>query len=102
MQVVLAAERRGGVHGADGAGRRFRRRRRRTKAVKQDDGSWHIEGVKRFITSGGSDDMFENIFHLVLARPGVRPGTKGLFTLRPEVPLRLRDRANSASVTVSS
>ena len=24
----------------------------RTKAVKQEDGSWHIEGVKRFITSG--------------------------------------------------
>ena len=51
----------------------------RTKAIKQDDGSWHIEGVKRFITSGDSDDMFENIFHLVLARPeGAGPGTKGL------------------------
>ncbi|WP_333619299.1 acyl-CoA dehydrogenase [Dietzia sp.] len=51
----------------------------RTKAVQQDDGSWHIEGVKRFITSGDSDDMFENIFHLVLARPeGAGPGTKGL------------------------
>ena len=51
----------------------------RTKAVKQDDGSWHIEGVKRFITSADSDDMFENIFHLVLARPeGAGPGTKGL------------------------
>ncbi|HJC28328.1 MAG TPA: acyl-CoA dehydrogenase [Candidatus Dietzia intestinipullorum] len=51
----------------------------RTKAVKQDDGSWHLEGVKRFITSADSDDMFENIFHLVLARPeGAGPGTKGL------------------------
>lgn len=51
----------------------------RTKAVKQDDGTWHIEGVKRFITSADSDDMFENIFHLVLARPeGAGPGTKGL------------------------
>src|SRR6202041_3553291 len=51
----------------------------RTKAVQQDDGSWHIDGVKRFITSGDSDDMFENIFHLVLARPeGAGPGTKGL------------------------
>ncbi|MFD4366710.1 acyl-CoA dehydrogenase [Rhodococcus sp. NPDC058521] len=51
----------------------------RTKAVKQDDGSWHIEGVKRFITSGDSDDLFENIMHLVLARPeGAGPGTKGL------------------------
>jgi len=51
----------------------------RTKAVKQEDGSWHIDGVKRFITSADSDDLFENIFHLVLARPeGAGPGTKGL------------------------
>ncbi len=54
----------------------------RTKAVQQDDGTWHIEGVKRFITSG-EHDMSENIIHLVLARPqGVEgkggPGTKGL------------------------
>ncbi|MEV6393070.1 acyl-CoA dehydrogenase [Nocardia xishanensis] len=51
----------------------------RTKAIKQEDGTWHIEGVKRFITSGDSDDLFENIMHLVLARPeGAGPGTKGL------------------------
>jgi alkylation response protein AidB-like acyl-CoA dehydrogenase len=51
----------------------------RTKAVQQDDGSWHLDGVKRFITSADSDDLFENIFHLVLARPeGAKPGTKGL------------------------
>ncbi len=51
----------------------------RTKAVQQDDGTWHIEGVKRFITSADSDDLFENLFHLVLARPeGAGPGTKGL------------------------
>ncbi|MFT2015908.1 acyl-CoA dehydrogenase [Streptomyces sp. 796.1] len=50
----------------------------RTKAVRQDDGSWHIEGVKRFITSG-EHDMSENILHYVLARPeGHGPGTKGL------------------------
>jgi alkylation response protein AidB-like acyl-CoA dehydrogenase len=50
----------------------------RTKAVQQPDGTWHIEGVKRFIT-GGEHDMAENIFHLVLARPqGAGPGTKGL------------------------
>ncbi|MFF0339445.1 acyl-CoA dehydrogenase [Kribbella sp. NPDC004875] len=54
----------------------------RTKATLQEDGSWHIEGVKRFITSG-EHDMTENIVHLVLARPqgidGVGgPGTKGL------------------------
>jgi alkylation response protein AidB-like acyl-CoA dehydrogenase len=51
----------------------------RTKAVKQADGSWHLDGVKRFITSADSGDMFENILHLVLARPeGAGPGTKGL------------------------
>ncbi|ANW19170.1 acyl-CoA dehydrogenase [Streptomyces clavuligerus] len=50
----------------------------RAKAVRQEDGSWHIEGVKRFITSG-EHDMSENILHYVLARPeGAGPGTKGL------------------------
>ncbi len=51
----------------------------RTKAIAQPDGSWHIEGVKRFISGGDVGDTAENIFHLVLARPeGARPGTKGL------------------------
>src|SRR5271165_4790208 len=50
----------------------------RTKAVQQPDGTWHIEGVKRFITSA-EHDLADNIFHLVLARPeGHGPGTKGL------------------------
>ena len=50
----------------------------RARAAAQPDGSWHIEGVKRFITSA-EHDMAENIFHLVLARPeGHGPGTKGL------------------------
>jgi alkylation response protein AidB-like acyl-CoA dehydrogenase len=50
----------------------------RTKARDNGDGTWSIEGVKRFITSGDSD-LFENIMHLVLARPeGAKPGTKGL------------------------
>ncbi len=40
----------------------------RAKAIQQPDGTWHIEGVKRFIT-GAEHDMAENIFHLVLARP---------------------------------
>ena len=48
------------------------------KAIPQPDGSWHIEGVKRFITSA-DQDLTENILHLVLARPvGAGPGTKGL------------------------
>jgi alkylation response protein AidB-like acyl-CoA dehydrogenase len=50
----------------------------RTKAIEQPDGTWHIKGVKRFIT-GGEHDLAENIFHFVLARPeGAGPGTKGL------------------------
>src|SRR6476469_7154403 len=51
----------------------------RAKAVAQPDGTWHIEGVKRFISFGDEADTAENIFHLVLARPeGAGPGTKGL------------------------
>jgi alkylation response protein AidB-like acyl-CoA dehydrogenase len=50
----------------------------RTKAVDQGDGTWHITGTKRFITSGDSD-LTENIIHYVLARrEGGGPGTKGL------------------------
>ncbi|CUR54826.1 putative acyl-CoA dehydrogenase [metagenome] len=54
----------------------------RTRATLNDDGSWNLEGVKRFITSA-EHDMSENIMHLVLARPvGIEgvggPGTKGL------------------------
>ncbi|GAA3742996.1 acyl-CoA dehydrogenase [Plantactinospora mayteni] len=54
----------------------------RARAIPQPDGSWHIEGVKRFITSG-EHDLTDNIIHYVLARPvGVEgaggPGTKGL------------------------
>src|SRR3954452_16632098 len=60
--AVLAAERGGTATmvltepdaGSDvGAGR--------TKAVQQPDGSWHLDGVKRFITSGDADDIGENI-----------------------------------------
>ncbi|HWJ80975.1 MAG TPA: acyl-CoA dehydrogenase [Nocardioides sp.] len=51
-------------------------------ATPNEDGTWNITGVKRFITSAESD-LQENIMHLVLARPkGVEgiggPGTKGL------------------------
>ncbi|SCL57716.1 acyl-CoA dehydrogenase [Micromonospora peucetia] len=54
----------------------------RARAIQQPDGSWHIEGVKRFITSA-EHDLSDNIIHYVLARPvgvdGVGgPGTKGL------------------------
>jgi alkylation response protein AidB-like acyl-CoA dehydrogenase len=54
----------------------------RTKAIPQPDGSWHIEGVKRFISSA-EHDLTDNIIHYVLARPvntpgAGGPGTKGL------------------------
>ncbi len=50
----------------------------RTKAVQQPDGTWHITGVKRFITSAEAP-FYDNVVHLVLARPeGAAPGTKGL------------------------
>jgi alkylation response protein AidB-like acyl-CoA dehydrogenase len=54
----------------------------RTKATPNDDGTWNIEGVKRFITSA-EGDLSDNVVHMVLARPvGVAgvggPGTKGL------------------------
>ena len=54
----------------------------RTRAIPQPDGTWHLEGVKRFITYG-DHDLTANIVHMVLARPvGVDgaggPGTAGL------------------------
>jgi alkylation response protein AidB-like acyl-CoA dehydrogenase len=50
----------------------------RTKAVRQDDGSYLITGTKIFITFG-EHDMADNIVHLVLARtPDAPPGTKGI------------------------
>ena len=54
----------------------------RTRAERNDDGTWNIFGVKRFITAA-EHDLADNILHLVLARPvGVEgvggPGTKGL------------------------
>ena len=56
-----------------------------TKAIEieapvagESGGLYHLEGVKRFITSG-EQDYAENIVHLVLARrTGGEPGTKGL------------------------
>ena len=55
--------------GAHRARRRLRRRRRAApRPSQQADGTWHIEGVKRFITTGDYD-LTENIVHLVLARP---------------------------------
>jgi len=63
----------------------------RSKAIPQADGTWHIEGIKRFISGGDVGETAENIFHLVLARPeGAGPGTKGLSLFY--VPKYLFDR----------
>lgn len=50
----------------------------RTKAKRNDDGTYTITGTKIFIT-GGEQDMTENIVHILLARiEGDADGTKGL------------------------
>lgn len=69
----------------------------RAKAIDNGDGTWRIEGVKRFITSG-EHDMAENIMHMVLARPeGAGPGTKGLSLFL--VPKYLFDPATGEPTT---
>jgi alkylation response protein AidB-like acyl-CoA dehydrogenase len=50
----------------------------KTKAEKQNDGTYKISGQKIFITSG-DHDLTENIIHLVIARATDSPaGTKGI------------------------
>ena len=50
----------------------------RTKAVRQDDGSYKLYGSKIFITYG-EHDYTDNIIHLVLARtPDAPAGTRGI------------------------
>ena len=50
----------------------------KTKAVKQDDGTYRITGNKIFITCGDTD-LYENVVHAVLARvEGAPAGTRGI------------------------
>jgi alkylation response protein AidB-like acyl-CoA dehydrogenase len=50
----------------------------RTRAARQDDGSFRITGTKIFI-SAGEHDLADNIVHLVLARiEGAPQGTRGI------------------------
>jgi alkylation response protein AidB-like acyl-CoA dehydrogenase len=50
----------------------------KTRAVRQDDGSYRIKGQKIFITYG-EHDLTDNIVHLVLARtPEAPEGTRGI------------------------
>jgi alkylation response protein AidB-like acyl-CoA dehydrogenase len=77
----------------------------RTKAVKQDDGSYLITGTKIYITFG-EHDMAENIIHLVLARtPDAPAGTKGIscfivpkFLLNADGSLGARNDVNCVSI----
>ncbi|WP_203896020.1 acyl-CoA dehydrogenase [Actinoplanes xinjiangensis] len=49
-----------------------------TRAVRQDDGTYRVDGGKMWI-SGGDHELSENIIHLVLARvAGAPAGVKGL------------------------
>ncbi|MCD6281531.1 MAG: acyl-CoA dehydrogenase [Deltaproteobacteria bacterium] len=49
-----------------------------TKAIRQPDGTFKLQGTKIFITAG-DHDLSENIIHPVLARiEGDPPGTKGI------------------------
>ena len=50
----------------------------RTKATRNDDGTYTLQGTKIFI-SGGEQDMTDNIIHAILARvEGAPEGTKGI------------------------
>jgi hypothetical protein len=61
-----------------GAGSDVGENRCRATPVEGEDGAYHLEGEKIFISSG-DHDLTENIIHLVLARtPGAQDGTKGL------------------------
>lgn len=50
----------------------------KTKAERNEDGSYRITGTKIFIT-GGDNDLAENIIHLVLAKtPDAPAGSRGI------------------------
>ena len=73
----------------------------RTKAIQQPDGTWHLDGVKRFITNGDTDDLFENIAPLGAGPAGGRrTGHQGAEPVPgAEVPLRSARPANPVSAT---
>lgn len=50
----------------------------KTKAERNEDGTYNITGTKIFIT-GGDNDLAENIIHLVLAKtPDAPAGSRGI------------------------
>jgi alkylation response protein AidB-like acyl-CoA dehydrogenase len=58
----------------------------KTKAIRQPDGTFRLQGTKVFITAGDSD-LMENIIHPVLARIE-DPRRADLDLSRPQVPRR--------------
>jgi alkylation response protein AidB-like acyl-CoA dehydrogenase len=77
----------------------------RSKAVRNDDGTYAITGTKIFIT-WGEHDLTENIIHMVLARtPDAPPGTRGIsmfivpkFLVNPDGSLGERNSFKAASL----
>lgn len=77
----------------------------RTKAIPQPDGSYRIQGVKRYI-SWGDHDLAENIVHLVLARmPDAPAGSAGVscfiatkYLVNPDGSLGARNDMRALSV----
>jgi alkylation response protein AidB-like acyl-CoA dehydrogenase len=77
----------------------------RTRAVRQPDGSYRLEGQKIFITYG-EHDLTENIVHLVLARtPDAPEGVKGIslfvvpkFLVNPDGSLGARNDVRCVSL----
>ena len=77
----------------------------KTKAEKNDDGSYSITGTKIFI-SAGEHDFTDNILHMVLARvKGAPGGTKGIslflvpkFEVNPDGSLAERNGVHCGSI----
>ncbi len=77
----------------------------RSRAIRNEDGSYSISGTKIYI-SWGEHDLAENIIHMVLARtPDGPPGTKGIsmflvpkFLVNPDGSLGARNSVKAVSI----
>jgi alkylation response protein AidB-like acyl-CoA dehydrogenase len=77
----------------------------KTAAQPQENGSYHINGTKIFI-SAGEHDLASNIIHIVLARlPGAPAGTRGIslfivpkFLINEDGSLGARNTVNCGSI----
>ena len=77
----------------------------KTKAERNEDGTYNITGTKIFIT-GGDHDLAENIIHLVLAKtPDAPAGSRGIslfivpkYIVNPDGSLGERNSAGPGSI----